>query len=63
MPEELPVIPFASQAEWERWLEENAAAVDITLSDRSLAELARAFPPDIAAGTRYPEPQMKRLGL
>jgi aryl-alcohol dehydrogenase-like predicted oxidoreductase len=46
-----------------RWLEENVTAVDITLSDRSLAELARAFPPGIAAGTRYPEPQMKRLGL
>jgi aryl-alcohol dehydrogenase-like predicted oxidoreductase len=46
-----------------RWLEENVAAADITLSDRSLAELARAFPPGIAAGTRYPEPQMKRLGL
>jgi aryl-alcohol dehydrogenase-like predicted oxidoreductase len=45
------------------WLEENVAALDITLSDRSLAELARAFPPGVAAGTRYPEPQMKRLGL
>ncbi|WP_046862986.1 aldo/keto reductase [Microvirga massiliensis] len=46
-----------------RWLEENVSAADIALSDRSLAELARAFPPGIAAGTRYPEPQMKRLGL
>jgi aryl-alcohol dehydrogenase-like predicted oxidoreductase len=46
-----------------RWLEENAGAVDIALSEQSLAELAQAFPPGIAAGTRYPEPQMKRLGL
>jgi aryl-alcohol dehydrogenase-like predicted oxidoreductase len=56
------VVPLPGTKQ-RRWLEENVAAIEITLSDRSLAELAQAFPPGIAAGTRYPEPQMKRLGL
>jgi aryl-alcohol dehydrogenase-like predicted oxidoreductase len=45
------------------YLEQNIAALDITLSDEELDELTRAFPIDITAGTRYPEPQMKTVGI
>jgi aryl-alcohol dehydrogenase-like predicted oxidoreductase len=46
-----------------RWLEENAAAASLSLAPETVASLDRAFRPGVAAGTRYPEPQMKRLGL
>ncbi|MEV4579595.1 aldo/keto reductase [Nonomuraea jabiensis] len=38
-----------------RYLEENAAAADITLTADRLAALARAVPADAVAGTRYPD--------
>ncbi|WP_431928877.1 aldo/keto reductase [Nonomuraea jabiensis] len=38
-----------------RYLEENAAAADITLTAGQLAALARAVPADAVAGTRYPD--------
>src|SRR6185503_9371231 len=41
-----------------KYLEENCAAADIKLSADEVAELARAFPPDVTAGTRYPEKQL-----
>jgi hypothetical protein len=44
-------------------LEQNAAAVGVTLSDASLARLAAVSASGIAEGMRYPETQMKRLGL
>ncbi|MFG6197171.1 aldo/keto reductase [Nonomuraea sp. JJY05] len=37
------------------YLEENAAAADITLTADQLAALARAVPADAVAGTRYPD--------
>ncbi len=37
-----------------KYLEENAAAVDITLSDAEVKALEQAFPPQAAAGLRYP---------
>ncbi len=46
-----------------RWLEEDAAAVELTPSRDTLAALDRAFPRGITAGARYPEPQLKRLGI
>jgi aryl-alcohol dehydrogenase-like predicted oxidoreductase len=46
-----------------KYLEENAAAADLKLSEDTLAELDRAFPPGVTAGTRYPESQMSRVGL
>jgi aryl-alcohol dehydrogenase-like predicted oxidoreductase len=46
-----------------RWLEENVRAVALSPKPATLAALDRAFPPGVTAGTRYPEPQMKRLGL
>ena len=42
-------------------LEENAAAAALRLSAEELAALDAAFPPDAAAGTRYPEAMMARL--
>jgi len=46
-----------------KWLEENVAAVDLTPSAATLATLDKAFTPGIAAGTRYPQGQMKRIHL
>jgi aryl-alcohol dehydrogenase-like predicted oxidoreductase len=37
------------------YLEENASAVDIQLSTDEIRRLSEAFPPSVAAGTRYPE--------
>lgn len=42
-----------------RYLEENVAAVDMTLTDQELAEIDAVFPPDAAAGLRYPEEMMR----
>ena len=38
-----------------KYLEENAAAADIPLSQEDLARMDEAFPKDAAAGQRYPE--------
>jgi aryl-alcohol dehydrogenase-like predicted oxidoreductase len=46
-----------------RWLEENAATASLAPSPETLAALDRAFPRNAAAGDRYPEAMMKRLGL
>jgi aryl-alcohol dehydrogenase-like predicted oxidoreductase len=46
-----------------KYLEENAAAVDITLSDAEVQALEQAFPPQAAAGLRYPEFQLKMMGI
>ena len=42
-----------------RYLEENAAAVDIALTASELKELKAIF--ESVAGTRYPESQMHRV--
>jgi aryl-alcohol dehydrogenase-like predicted oxidoreductase len=44
-----------------RWLEQNARAVDLTLSPEEVGRLDGAFPLGAAAGTRYPEAQLKTL--
>ena len=46
-----------------KYLEENAGAVDIGLSRDEVDRLSAAFPPDVTAGTRYPEKQLKALGI
>jgi aryl-alcohol dehydrogenase-like predicted oxidoreductase len=46
-----------------KYLEENAAAVDIALSDAEVKTLEQAFPPQAAAGLRYPEFQLKMMGI
>lgn len=45
------------------YLEENLAAAELSLSAEEIAALNNAFKPGVAAGQRYPEGQMKRLGL
>jgi aryl-alcohol dehydrogenase-like predicted oxidoreductase len=46
-----------------KYLEQNIAAVDLTLSVAEVDALSAAFPPGIAAGLRYPEFQLKKLGI
>jgi len=45
------------------FMEQNAAAVGIALSAAETAQLAKAFPQGVAAGTRYPEKQLAGLGI
>ena len=45
------------------YLEQNCAAVDIELSAEEIDRLSKAFPLNVTAGTRYPEKQMKALGI
>jgi aryl-alcohol dehydrogenase-like predicted oxidoreductase len=45
------------------YLEENAGAVGITLDDGDIARLEGGFPPGAASGFRYPEAQLKTLGI
>jgi aryl-alcohol dehydrogenase-like predicted oxidoreductase len=44
-----------------RYLEENAAAVDVVLSADDLADLNAIFGPDAGSGERYPEDMMRLL--
>jgi aryl-alcohol dehydrogenase-like predicted oxidoreductase len=44
-----------------KYLEENAGAVDVTFSIEELAVINALFPPDTAAGARYPESMMKMV--
>ena len=44
-----------------KYLEENAAAVDIHLTQDELAAIDAIFPKDAAAGQRYPEQMMKSI--
>jgi len=45
------------------YLEQNLAAISLSLSAAELAQLSAAFPPGVTAGTRYPEKQLKALGI
>lgn len=45
------------------YLEENLAAAALSLSAAERAQLSAAFPPGVTAGTRYPEKQLKGLGI
>lgn len=45
------------------YLDENCGALGLTLSPQDLARLSSAFEPGVAAGTRYPEKQLKALGI
>jgi aryl-alcohol dehydrogenase-like predicted oxidoreductase len=46
-----------------RYLEENVGALTVELTPPEVAELTAAFPAGAAAGLRYPESQMAKLGL
>ncbi len=43
-------------------LEENAGAMDVKLSSDELEQIDAIFPPDVAAGTRYPASNMSQVG-
>ncbi len=45
------------------YLEQNCAAFDFELTAAEVAALTDAFPPGVTAGTRYPEKQLKALGI
>jgi len=47
----------------EKYLQDNIAATEITLSPAEVAALGNLVPPAEVAGTRYDEAGMKRLGL
>jgi aryl-alcohol dehydrogenase-like predicted oxidoreductase len=42
-----------------KYLEENAAAVDLKLTKEDLSRIDGVFPPDVAAGDRYPQSMME----
>jgi aryl-alcohol dehydrogenase-like predicted oxidoreductase len=46
-----------------RYLEENAATLDVRLDAADLEALDTAFPTGAAAGDRYPAGQMRRIGI
>ena len=46
-----------------QYLEQNVASLDVKLTSEEIAALAKAFPLGVTAGTRYPEKQMKALGI
>ena len=46
-----------------QYLEQNAASLEVKLTGEDIAALAKAFPLNVTAGTRYPEKQMKTLGI
>jgi len=45
------------------YLEQNCAAAELQLSADEIARLSAAFPPGVTAGMRYPEKQLKALGI
>ena len=46
-----------------KYLDENCRATEVKLTTDEIAQLSNAFPPDVTAGTRYPEKQLKALGI
>ena len=56
------IVPIPGTSK-RKWLDQNIAALDITLSEQTLAELDQVFSFGAAAGTRYPAAQMKSLHL
>jgi aryl-alcohol dehydrogenase-like predicted oxidoreductase len=46
-----------------KYLEENCRAVEVKLTADEMAALGSAFAAGVAAGTRYPEKQLKALGI
>ena len=56
------VMPIPGTKRKERLIE-NLGALSVSLSESDVAEISEAIPAGAAAGTRYPEPQMKSLYL
>ncbi|MGE5523314.1 MAG: aldo/keto reductase [Rhodospirillaceae bacterium] len=45
------------------YLEQNCETLSVKLTPDDVATLSKAFPPNVTAGTRYPEKQMSGLGI
>ncbi|HZL58611.1 MAG TPA: aldo/keto reductase [Stellaceae bacterium] len=58
-----PFIVALPGTKQRKWLEQNVKAADMSISPASLAALEKAFPRGVTAGARYPEPQLKRVGV
>ena len=56
--EDIVAIPGTKRR---KYLEENAAAADVELTEEELQQIDDAFPLEAAAGTRYPERGMKAV--
>ena len=56
------VVPLTGTSK-RKWLEENAKATEIKPSAETLKALDDTFKPGVTQGTRYPAPQLARLGL
>jgi len=56
------IVPIPGTKHAER-VDENLAALDVSLSADEVAKLSAALPPGAAAGTRYPEAAMKAVYL
>ena len=56
------IVPIPGTKRAER-VDENLAAMEVTLDDADMAKLERVFAPGVTAGTRYPAGQMKRIGI
>ncbi|HYI04065.1 MAG TPA: aldo/keto reductase, partial [Reyranella sp.] len=56
------IVPIPGTKRAER-VDENLAALGVTLSADEVARLSSALPPGAAAGTRYPEGGMKGVYL
>jgi aryl-alcohol dehydrogenase-like predicted oxidoreductase len=56
------IVPIAGTSH-RRWVEENAAAFDIRMTQATVEALERIFRPGAAAGARYPEMLSRTLGI
>ena len=54
------IVPLVGARRRDR-LSEALGALDVKLTEKHLAALAKAFPPDAAAGARYPEAQLVHM--
>jgi aryl-alcohol dehydrogenase-like predicted oxidoreductase len=46
-----------------KYLEENVAALDMELTPAEIERLTSSFPPNVAAGLRYPAFQLEKMGI
>lgn len=46
-----------------KYLDENVGALEVSLDRSELAEIDAVFPPNVAAGARYPEPMMRLVNV
>jgi aryl-alcohol dehydrogenase-like predicted oxidoreductase len=56
------IVPIAGTKR-RTYLEDNCGAIELALSTDDIERLSGAFEPGVAAGTRYPEKQLKALGI